>query len=185
MSISRGLAAPIGALLWLLAAGCGHPKVGPIDWSQYIPTPIPKATLEGQVLAVNGNNPITGANVKCQEQADVSDEEGWFYLDNLVAGSWTLTAERSGFESYSKTITLAAGVNEMNIEMSQSTSGTNVSGTVTGFYPWENATVTIAGAHRSGQTPVPKDWAIFNTSQPPLAPPAFPDPSPPSLPSRQ
>jgi hypothetical protein len=98
------------------------------------------------VTTTGTTSPITGVSVSCQGTTSTTGSDGRYTLNNLVAGTATLQASRSGYEPYTQTINLAPGNNTHNIALSQSTSGTTVTGSVSGLYPIDGQTYPLPGA---------------------------------------
>ena len=70
--------------------------------------PVNPGNASGMVTDANGN-PIQGANVSAGGLSAVTDGTGAYSLNNLPAGTTTLTASAAGFEPASQTVTVSAG----------------------------------------------------------------------------
>lgn len=135
-----------------IATATPPPTPTPPPTATATPTPpAALASLAGIVTSVSTTSPIAGAVITCQSQSATTGADGRYAFAGLAVGGATVTALRSGYDPYAQTISLAAGANLLNIGLSQSTSGTSVSGTVTGSYidgstrSLSGALVTIAG----------------------------------------
>lgn len=130
-------------LLTLVLSGCsgggGESPTGP-------PPMTGPANLTGRVTTSGTTTPVTGAVVRAGVQSSTTGTDGRYTLSNLTAGQVTLTVERSGYEPYSRTVTISSGANIFDVQLSQSTAGTSVTGTVSGFYPIDGTTPRLSGA---------------------------------------
>jgi adhesin/invasin len=68
------------------------------------------------VITETNGNPISGANVSLTAQpsgvlsmSGITDEAGFYAFNNVSAGSYTVSAEKSGYESNSQAVVLEAG----------------------------------------------------------------------------
>lgn len=118
-------------------------------------------TVSGSVQDTAGN-PISGATVSVQSgptsnvQA-TTDASGLYSLANLAAGSYTLAAQRAGFATGQRTVTVAAGTStQLNFTLVTSTAGTGaLQGTITRQdqnIPVSGATVTLTPPSGSALT---------------------------------
>ena len=74
-----------------------------------------QATIRGFVTSNSDGLPLQGVNIVLTDESDpdkfigtVSDDEGFYVLSRLQAGSYTLNASFIGFESYTESLTLTS-----------------------------------------------------------------------------
>jgi hypothetical protein len=73
--------------------------------------PPPKASLWGYVLNSATGRAVSGATVRCAGKSTSTDTVGYFKLTDLSTGSQTLEISKSGYVTYSTSITLVGGDN--------------------------------------------------------------------------
>jgi hypothetical protein len=129
-------------LVLLVACGGGGEHRGPTDPGP----PVLTSSLSGVVTTVGTSSPVAGATVSVGGQSLTTTADGRYAFSGLSVGQATLSVQRSGYEPYSRTITLVSGSNTLNVELSQSTGGTSVTGTIRGTYPLTGQTVVLSGA---------------------------------------
>jgi len=98
----------------------------PTHAAQYVltvePPPALPATVTGKVTDANTGLPIEGATVSINNYATTTDADGNYTL-SVPAGTYTLTCAKTGYETYSETVTLAEGdVKTINIALTPSPS---------------------------------------------------------------
>ena len=113
VSMFRSLA----SVLVVLAAACAQS-----DPSGPNPNPIqtPAATVSGVVSAATGSV-IEGATVKIGSAAATTGADGRFELQNVPAGSASITTTAPRFDSRSETVSLAEGANTHDVVLTPQT----------------------------------------------------------------
>lgn len=67
-------------------------------------TPLPTTgNIAGIVTDASTGNPIDGANVTVADYFDITDETGHYNITNVPAGTYTVTANKDGYQSSSST----------------------------------------------------------------------------------
>lgn len=101
----------------------------------------------GTVTNVNGGKPIAGVIVQCDGISYTTGADGNYRLENISVGIRTITASKTDFENYSKTINIESTGIEVNISMTSNIAGASVWGFVTDSYgsPIANVQVEVAG----------------------------------------
>lgn len=79
--------------------------------------------LQGKVVNAKTGEAISGVEVKLaeSEQSATTDENGLFVIDSLEAGTYTVTVEADGYESFEKKVELSADSKPLTIELSEKT----------------------------------------------------------------
>lgn len=96
----------------------GAPGLTALDeetWSA-INALIPAANLHGFVHDTDGN-PLATVSVSLNEYTTTTEPDGTFSLMDLGPGEYTITCTKAGYQDFSKSITLPAGDNEIDIKM--------------------------------------------------------------------
>ncbi|HEV7621245.1 MAG TPA: carboxypeptidase-like regulatory domain-containing protein, partial [Flavisolibacter sp.] len=78
------------------------------------------ATLKGRIKDKSSNTQLRSASIYLQNinYQTISDNEGYYKIENIIPGSYLLTVNYIGFSSVTKTISLKEGqVLELNIEL--------------------------------------------------------------------
>lgn len=75
------------------------------------------ATLYGAVTDSQTGNPIAGITVTVDTKTQTTDSGGAYQFSGLTVGSYTITFEKSGYNTETETLTLVAGQNELNVQM--------------------------------------------------------------------
>ncbi len=89
-------------------------------------------TLEGHVVFTNTYITIPDVLVTISDQTAVSDKQGYFHIqENILTGTYTLTAEKEGFTSHVRPIDLQTGLNTYKISMNSSIYTSSIYGYVT------------------------------------------------------
>lgn len=81
------------------------------------------ANMHGTVTDAATGTAIAGATINISSESGfsastVSDVDGSYIINNIVADYYTITAEAAGFDPYTDGLNFSAGENEYNIEMS-------------------------------------------------------------------
>lgn len=82
-------------------------------------------SVTGVVTDANSGETLPGVNVVIQElqQGDATGAEGEFTLNNVPAGTYTLTASFVGYQEYSEQIQVGSGELELDIELKSAITG--------------------------------------------------------------
>ncbi len=101
----------------------------------------------GTVTSLSGSTPIAGVLVQCGGKTYTTGSYGYYSIDNISTGNQQLTASKTDFETYSKTVYVNSNGTEQNISMVSNIAGASVWGFVkhTDGNPISGASVTIAG----------------------------------------
>jgi len=101
----------------------------------------------GTVTSISGNSPIAGVIVQCNGKTYTTGSDGYYIIEDIPVGNNQLTATKTDFETYSKTVNVKLGGTEENISMVSNIVGASVWGYVkhTDGTPISRASVTIAG----------------------------------------
>jgi hypothetical protein len=105
-------------------------------------------TVKGVVKTVSTSTTISGVVVTCAGISATTIADGAYQLNNVPSGAQTLTATKSGYDSYSKSITVTTGTTNSDIQMTSSTSTASIEGIVRDFETNQylaNVKITIAG----------------------------------------
>ena len=100
-----------------------QPPASPVTEKKYPKAPAGKATITGIVKDRKGTAPIAGAVVSMQGYANatVSDSKGFFRLENIGAGRYTLMASFVGYAPQSRSLRLGEGETAaLNFDLSMS-----------------------------------------------------------------
>lgn len=81
------------------------------------------ASLTGYVVDENEGTPIAGANITIASAngftaSTVSEADGSYLINNIVADYYTISAEAAGYDPYEQGLNFSEGENEYNISMS-------------------------------------------------------------------
>lgn len=101
----------------------------------------------GTITSINSNTPVAGVVVQCNGFTYTTGANGYFSIENLPIGNNQLTASKTDFETYSKTINVKSSGTEENISLVSNIVGASVWGYIkhTSGTPISGASVTIAG----------------------------------------
>lgn len=76
-------------------------------------------TVNVSVSVTDGENPISGATVSIGDITSTTGSQGGCNLNNVPAGSHTITVTADGFEEYSETINVSSENDEINITLTE------------------------------------------------------------------
>lgn len=85
-------------------------------------------SVYGKVTSVSGNAPISGVIVECGGGADTTSADGTYRISNILTGIKILSATKSDFEPYSKSINITSIDKKADISLTPSISGASVWG---------------------------------------------------------
>jgi len=76
-------------------------------------------TIKGVVKDADSGSPLIGANVvlKTTTMGAATDEDGFFMLENVPDGKWTLAVSYLGYKDYSTTLTVGSKTVSLEIKM--------------------------------------------------------------------
>ncbi len=120
-------------------------------------TPVTTGTITGSVFNASAGTVIAGATVSGGGVTTTTNSSGSYTLSNVPAGSVSVTASATGFQSSTQTVTVTAGgTTTTNFSLTPSTSGTGtVTGTVTSLKTGaalSGATVSFSGGTATATT---------------------------------
>lgn len=119
------------------------------------------ALLSGTVTS-NGSA-VAGVVITAQGQTVTTASDGTYLFTNLTPGSVSLTATKTGFQNFQRTITLAGGSNNLDFALtSTNPTGANVSGLVTTLDGIPIPGVTISAQGLSSISDENGQYAIVN-----------------------
>ncbi|MCE1246940.1 MAG: carboxypeptidase regulatory-like domain-containing protein [Firmicutes bacterium] len=88
--------------------------------------------LAGIVISSATGLPIEGARISCNDNTTFTDQNGSYYLQGIEAGDRYVTAEKSGYQFYSVTVSITAGLTTtQNMSLNPIDTKGSVEGTVT------------------------------------------------------
>ncbi len=102
----------------------------------------------GTVMSVGANSPIAGVLVTCGGGSYTTGADGSYRIDDISVGDKQLTASKTDFENYSKTVDIRKSGTNVNISMVSNIVGASVWGYVrknADNSPISGAKVVIAG----------------------------------------
>lgn len=76
-----------------------------------------RSTVSGTIYSID-NEVVPGAELIIQGKSVKSDENGYFYLDNLDYGKWEVLIKANGFSEYKEMVTLERFGNSIDFELS-------------------------------------------------------------------
>lgn len=131
----------IAILLWGCGGGGGNTTTSP-------PPVESKGDVAGNVYITGTTTPLSGVVVSIGNVTYTTTTDGYYFLQGISTGQQTITAVKSGYESYSTTINVSTEPNTRNIYMTTNTQTTSVTGKATNslLTAVSGATVTIGGA---------------------------------------
>jgi hypothetical protein len=145
-------------ILIIIVSAC-KPEVSMPDTSTYTggtstsggtnPPPTQYGTVTGIIKSVSTTSPISGVVVTCAGVSATTVTDGKFQLNNVATGTQTLTASKSGYDSFSKSISVTTGTTNVDVQMTVSTSGASIDGIIKDYETnavLSGVKVTIAGA---------------------------------------
>ena len=71
----------------------------------------------GQVKEAGTNKPVEGVRVSAGGTSMLTNPDGRYFITNLPRGPQTITAEKTGFKTYSVNVTLGAETREEHISL--------------------------------------------------------------------
>lgn len=98
--------------------------------------------ITGKTYIINSTTPIAGVVVSIGATSYTSSADGTYILDNILTGSSTINATKSGYDGYSETVTIATGTNTKDIYMTSSI----VTGVLDGYVKDDCTNAAIGGA---------------------------------------
>ena len=104
------------------------------------------ASLDGYAYYAGTTIPVSGVTVSAQGVSLTTSSNGYYKLDNLVAGATTLTAIKDGYDSYTTPVTLLGGSNTKSIPMTSALYTHNLYGTIASastLQPLQSVAVTV------------------------------------------
>ncbi len=108
-----------------------------------VPATASTGTVTGHVTDATTTSPISGAAVSIGSRSTQTATDGSYTISNVPTGSQSVTASATGYQSNTKTVTVGAGSNTVDLALAATTSTT---GTVTGHVTDGSTTSPIAGA---------------------------------------
>ena len=126
-------------------------QVNPADTTTVVFLLVKMASYKAQIFDTHGNS-ISGVTATWSGSSApyTTDGSGWFQIDTIVPGSYSLTLEKPGYVTRSASVTLADGEDKVDSFIMQKYGG--ISGHVqrsTNGTAIESATITVTG---NGQT---------------------------------
>ena len=111
---------------------------------------VPAGMIAGRIKDASTGNPIEGVVVTCSTYANTTRADGSYRLANVLAGNYTVTASKNGYQTSSQTsIRVVAGqTTNLNFTLTALTTG-RITGKVTDAStgnPIEGAQVTVGGS---------------------------------------
>jgi hypothetical protein len=107
----------VAFLMTLALAGCGGGGGGGGQTST-------TGTVIGTVLDTSTNNPVDGASVSIGTYTVHTGADGAFTLSDVTPGSETLSIAATGYDNYSRSLTVVAGTNNLgNVRIDQTGGG--------------------------------------------------------------
>lgn len=103
--------------------------------------------IYGTITLISSNAPVAGVVVQCNGLTYTTGANGYYTIGNLPVGNNQLTASKTDFETYSKTINVKTSGTEENISLVSNIVGASVWGYIkhTSGTPISGASVTIVG----------------------------------------
>ncbi len=92
--------------------------------------PVAKADVSGNVFYSGTTIPVSGVTVSIDNVVNTTNSSGTFSLQDIVAGSKTLKAEKTGYDPYSQTINVQQGISPIDVEMTSAQFTFSLTGTV-------------------------------------------------------
>ena len=72
------------------------------------PAQHPTGYFMGKVVksGTGGNVFIEGAVVAIAQKSDITDELGWYWIENIPTGQYTVSVVKSGYDTFTKKVTI-------------------------------------------------------------------------------
>lgn len=86
--------------------------------------------LKGYAYYSGTTIPISGVQISIQSKSTSTDEEGFYEINNITAGSQTINATREGFDDASSNIDVIPGTMELNIELTSAIFTSKIYGSI-------------------------------------------------------
>jgi hypothetical protein len=93
-------------------------------------TLIPKANISGNVYYSGTKIPVSGVTVSINNKTITTGTTGSYSITEIASGNAVLSATKPDYDPFSKSLTLSAGDNSLNIDMTSGIYTNTISGTV-------------------------------------------------------
>jgi uncharacterized protein (TIGR02145 family) len=108
-----------------IAANIQYKKTSTVSF-----TLVAKANISGYVYYAGTKIPVSGVTVSINSKTITTGTSGSYSLTEIASGSTNLNATKPDYDPFTKSITLNAGNNSLNIEMTSGIYTNTISGTV-------------------------------------------------------